>query len=245
MTNIDLLTPTLEKMAELGILLLIHGEVTAKHVDIFDREAEFIETKLKPLVMKVPNLKIVLEHCTTKQAVDFVMAAPDHVGATITPQHLLYNRNAIFDGGLRPHMYCLPILKREEHRKALLGAVSSGSPKFFLGTDSAPHAKGDKESACGCAGCFLHTPQLSYMQKLLKVWVAWTSWKLLLVSMGPLSMAKRSTQRKCAWRKSLDYSVCCSVWRKSCGSIKSWDIIKIQAQYRLSDEAVESLCIYI
>ena len=153
-TNIDLLTPTLEKMAELGILLLIHGEVTAKHVDIFDREAEFIETKLKPLVMKVPNLKIVLEHCTTKQAVDFVMAAPDHVGATITPQHLLYNRNAIFDGGLRPHMYCLPILKREEHRKALLGAVSSGSPKFFLGTDSAPHAKGDKESACGCAGCF-------------------------------------------------------------------------------------------
>ena len=153
-TNIDLLTPTLEKMAELGILLLIHGEVTTKDVDIFDREAKFIETKLKPLVEKVPNLKVVLEHCTTKQAVDFVMAAPDHVGATITPQHLLYNRNAIFDGGVRPHMYCLPILKREEHRQALLGAISSGSPKFFLGTDSAPHAKHTKESSCGCAGCF-------------------------------------------------------------------------------------------
>jgi dihydroorotase len=153
-TNIDLLTPTLEKMAELGILLLIHGEVTTKDIDIFDREAKFIETKLKPLVEKVPNLKIVLEHCTTKQAVDFVMAAPDHVGATITPQHLLYNRNAIFDGGVRPHMYCLPILKREEHRQALLGAISSGSPKFFLGTDSAPHAKHTKESSCGCAGCF-------------------------------------------------------------------------------------------
>ena len=153
-TDINLLTPTLEKMAELGILLLIHGEVTTNGIDIFDREAKFIETKLKPLVEKFPNLKIVLEHCTTKQAVDFVMAAPDNVGATITPQHLLYNRNAIFSGGINPHMYCLPILKREEHRQALLGAIASGSPKFFLGTDSAPHAKHMKLSSCGCAGCF-------------------------------------------------------------------------------------------
>lgn len=153
-TDISKLTPTLEKMASLGILLLIHGEVTAAHVDIFDREAEFIATVLQPLVSLVPTLKVVLEHCTTKQAVDFVKSAGPNVGATITPQHLLYNRNAIFQGGVNPHMYCLPILKREEHRQALLSAVSSGSPKFFLGTDSAPHAKERKESSCGCAGTF-------------------------------------------------------------------------------------------
>ena len=153
-TDISKLTPTLQKMAELGILLLIHGEVTTADIDIFDREAEFIANVLQPLVNLVPTLKVVLEHCTTKQAVDFINAAPANVGATITPQHLLYNRNAIFQGGLCPHMYCLPILKREEHRQALVGAVASGSPKFFLGTDSAPHAKGNKESACGCAGIF-------------------------------------------------------------------------------------------
>ncbi|WP_280545727.1 dihydroorotase [Halomonas sp. 11-S5] len=141
-------------MARLGIPLLVHGEVTDADIDIFDREAVFIERVMKPLLERHPDLKVVFEHITTAQAADFVAAAPANVAATITVHHLLFNRNHMLVGGIRPHYYCLPILKRERHRQALLAAATSGSPKFFLGTDSAPHARGDKESACGCAGAY-------------------------------------------------------------------------------------------
>ena len=134
--------------------LLIHGESTDPDTDIFDRETLFIENTLKQIVKKFPKLRIVFEHITTKNAVDFVLSAPQNVAATITPQHLLLNRNAIFKGGIRPHHYCLPILKREEDRQALVAAATSGNPKFFLGTDSAPHERGAKESPCGCAGIY-------------------------------------------------------------------------------------------
>lgn len=149
---------TLEAMQAVGVPLLVHGEVTSAHIDIFDREAVFIDQVLQPLRQDFPELKIVFEHITTKQAAHYVRdahtAGKNNIAATITPQHLLMNRNAIFSGGIRPHNYCLPVLKREEHRVALLEAATSGSPRFFLGTDSAPHAKGAKESACGCAGCY-------------------------------------------------------------------------------------------
>jgi dihydroorotase len=144
----------LEAMAEAGLPLLIHGEVTDPSVDIFDREKTFIERELIALVQRFPRLKIVLEHITTANAVKFVSAAPENVAATITAHHLLMNRNAIFQGGLRPHHYCLPVLKREEHRQALLRAATSGNPKFFLGTDSAPHERCTKETDCGCAGVY-------------------------------------------------------------------------------------------
>ncbi|GAB4821448.1 hypothetical protein N2152v2_008494 [Parachlorella kessleri] len=153
-TDFDKCLPTLKAMAEAGVLLLVHGEVTDASVDFFDREKVFIETKLKPLLDKVPQLRVVMEHITTRDAAEFVAAAPGNVAASVTPQHMLLNRNALFVGGLRPHAYCLPILKREEHRQAVLGAATSGSPKFFLGTDSAPHPKTAKESACGCAGIY-------------------------------------------------------------------------------------------
>jgi dihydroorotase len=148
----------LEAMQEVGMPLLVHGEVTSSEIDIFDREAVFIDTVLEPLRKKFPELKIVFEHITTKQAAHYVRDAAsggnNTIAATITPQHLLMNRNAIFAGGIRPHNYCLPVLKREEHRVALLEAATSGNTRFFLGTDSAPHAKGAKEAACGCAGCY-------------------------------------------------------------------------------------------
>ena len=144
----------LETMADVGLPLLVHGEVTDPGVDVFERETVFIDRVLSPLVKRLPRLKLVFEHVTTRTAVDFVLAAPPHVGATITPQHLLHNRNALFKGGLRPHMYCLPVLKRETDREALVKAAVSGNPKFFLGTDSAPHAKHLKENACGCAGIY-------------------------------------------------------------------------------------------
>ena len=147
----------LEAMQAVGMPLLVHGEVTHADIDIFDREAVFIDTVLEPLRKDFPELKIVFEHITTKQAAHYVRdaATPSNtLAATITPQHLLMNRNAIFSGGIRPHNYCLPVLKREEHRVALLEAATSGNPRFFLGTDSAPHAKGAKEAACGCAGCY-------------------------------------------------------------------------------------------
>ena len=130
----------------------MHGEVTDSHVDVFDREAVFIDTLLAPLLKRFPKLRLVLEHITTSHAVDFVTAMPDSIAATITPHHLLMNRNDIFSGGIRPHHYCLPILKREQHRQALVEAAISGNPKFFLGTDSAPHTQKAKQSACGCAG---------------------------------------------------------------------------------------------
>ncbi|MBW8365271.1 MAG: dihydroorotase [Rhizobium sp.] len=141
-------------MEEVGMPLLLHGEVVDAEVDVFDREAVFIERHLIRLMNDFPRLKIVLEHITTRQAAEFVAAAAANVAATITVHHLLYNRNAMFRGGIRPHMYCLPVLKREQHRQALVAAAISGNPKFFLGTDSAPHAVGAKEAACGCAGIY-------------------------------------------------------------------------------------------
>lgn len=153
-TDINKLLPTMEAMQELGMPLLIHGEVTKHDVDIFDREKVFLETVLAPIVAAMPNLKVVLEHITTKDAVDFVNNAGPNVGATITAHHLLYNRNHMLAGGIRPHFYCLPILKRNTHQEALIAAATSGSKKFFLGTDSAPHTKGKKEAACGCAGSY-------------------------------------------------------------------------------------------
>ncbi|MFN9175409.1 MAG: dihydroorotase [Synechocystis sp.] len=151
----------LEVMQEVDMPLLLHGEVTDSHIDVFDREKVFIEKYLIPLVSQFPKLRVVLEHVTTSEAVKFVRSA-NNVAATITPQHLLFSRNILFKGGIRPHFYCLPILKREEHRLALLEAATSGNPKFFLGTDSAPHARDSKESACGCAGCYsaLHAMEL-------------------------------------------------------------------------------------
>ncbi|MEZ8104877.1 MULTISPECIES: dihydroorotase [Vibrio] len=146
--------PVLEAMQEVGMLLLIHGEVTAHDVDIFDREKAFLDTVLAPIVNDFPNLKIVLEHITTADAADFVNRANDNVAATITAHHLLYNRNHMLVGGIKPHFYCLPILKRNTHQQALIAAATSGSKKFFLGTDSAPHGKGKKEAACGCAGSY-------------------------------------------------------------------------------------------
>ena len=145
---------TLQAMAAAGLPLLVHGEVTDPEVDVFDREAVFVERTLGPLVERFPALKIVVEHITTREAAAFVRAAPATVGATITAHHLLMNRNSIFSGGIRPHHYCLPVLKREDHRRALLEAATSGNPKFFLGTDSAPHARAAKESCCGSAGMY-------------------------------------------------------------------------------------------
>ncbi len=153
-TDIRALTGVLETLQRIGMPLLIHGEVTDKSIDIFDREAVFVERVLTPLVRDYPGLKIVLEHITTAEAAAFVAEADHPIAATITPQHLLINRNALFDGGLRPHAYCLPVLKRETHRQVVRRAAVSGSPRFFLGTDSAPHVVGAKESGCGCAGIF-------------------------------------------------------------------------------------------
>ena len=153
-TDIHKIDAVLEVMQEIGMPLLLHGEVTDAEIDIFDREAVFIDRILAPLVRRYPNLKVVLEHITTRQAAEFVSAAPANVAATLTAHHLLYNRNAMFQGGIRPHYYCLPVLKRESHRHALISAATSGSPKFFLGTDSAPHVKHTKEAACGCAGIY-------------------------------------------------------------------------------------------
>jgi dihydroorotase len=145
---------TLERMEELGMPLLVHGEVTSPEIDVFDREKAFIEDVLGPLVARFTQLKVVLEHITTRDAVQYVEVTGANVAATITPHHLLMNRNALFQGGIRPHHYCLPVLKREEHREALVEAATSGNPKFFLGTDSAPHAQHTKEASCGCAGVY-------------------------------------------------------------------------------------------
>ncbi|WLI88749.1 dihydroorotase [Massilia sp. R2A-15] len=153
---------TLEVMQELGMPFLVHGEVTDQDIDLFDREAVFIERVMRPLRRDMPELKIVFEHITTKDAAQYVAEADGPIAATITAHHLLYNRNEIFKGGIRPHYYCLPVLKREEHRLALMTAATSGDERFFLGTDSAPHAIGAKETACGCAGCYtaLHAMEM-------------------------------------------------------------------------------------
>jgi len=153
-TDIRNTYPTLQAMQRAGLPLLVHGEVTDPDVDLFDREAVFIDRVLIPLRRTFPALKVVLEHITTREAAQYVASAGAHTAATITAHHLLYNRNAIFEGGIRPHYYCLPVLKREAHRQALVHAATSGSAKFFLGTDSAPHAAHLKEHACGCAGCY-------------------------------------------------------------------------------------------
>jgi dihydroorotase len=153
-TDIRRVDAVLERMSDLRMPLLVHGEVTARQVDVFEREARFIDEVLAPTVARFPKLRIVFEHITTAQAAMFVASARDGVAATITPQHLLHNRNALFEGGIRPHYYCLPILKTEPDRAALVEAATSGNPRFFLGTDSAPHAQHTKENACGCAGMF-------------------------------------------------------------------------------------------
>lgn len=153
-TDVELIYPVLERMEKEGMVFCIHGEVTDHDIDVFDREAEFIERYLRKIVRTFPDLKTVFEHITTSDAVDFVTSAGPNVAATITPQHLHINRNAMLVGGIQPHNYCLPVAKRETHRLALRAAATSGSPKFFLGTDSAPHFRHDKESSCGCAGIF-------------------------------------------------------------------------------------------
>ena len=153
-TDLQRVHAVLAAMEQHDLPLLLHGEVTDSAIDVFDREAVFIERHLAPLVRAFPGLRMVLEHITTSGAAEFVSEAPDNVAATITAHHLLLNRNAMFEGGLRPHHYCLPVLKRETHRRALVAAATSGNPKFFLGTDSAPHPRHAKESACGCAGIY-------------------------------------------------------------------------------------------
>ncbi len=153
-TDIRLCDGALEEMQKAGLPLLVHGEVTAPEIDIFDREKVFVDKILQPLTLRFPELKIVFEHITTKEAADFVQQSGDNIAATITPHHLLLNRNAMFQGGLRPHNYCLPVLKRDIHQQALLAVIRSGNKQFFLGTDSAPHARDKKENACGCAGIF-------------------------------------------------------------------------------------------
>ncbi len=164
-TNLAHCTKTLDAMQAIGMPLLVHGEVTDPSIDLFDREKIFIDRVLIPLRRDFPALKVVFEHITTEEAATYVRdaaAAPNTLGATLTAHHLLYNRNALFSGGIRPHYYCLPVLKRETHRLALVAAATSGNPRFFLGTDSAPHARGQKEAACGCAGCYtaLHALEL-------------------------------------------------------------------------------------
>ncbi len=153
-TDMDRVAPTIEVMEKQGLTLLVHGEVTDPDVDIFDREKIFIDQVLEPLLRRHEGLRVVFEHVTTKDAVDFLQSSPPRVGATITPQHLLLNRNDILVGGIKPHNYCLPVLKREVHRRALVAAATGGDPRFFLGTDSAPHGRLTKENHCGCAGCF-------------------------------------------------------------------------------------------
>jgi dihydroorotase len=167
-SNFDKVMPVLEAMADNGIILCVHGEVTDPDVDIFDREARFIETVLMPLRARLPHLKVIMEHITTKQGADYVLSEAENLAATITPQHLMLNRNHMLVGGIRPHYYCLPILKREEHRQALVQAACSGDPRFFLGTDSAPHEKHTKENACGCAGVFNATVTMACMAQLFE-----------------------------------------------------------------------------
>ncbi|CAL4947459.1 unnamed protein product [Urochloa decumbens] len=167
-TDIEKCLPVLEEMARQEMPLLVHGEVTDPHVDTFDREKVFIDRILAPLVQKLPQLKIVMEHITTMDAVNFIESCEGHVAATVTPQHLLLNRNALFQGGLQPHSYCLPILKRETHRQAILSAVTSGSRRYFLGTDSAPHDKRNKERSCGCAGIYSAPVALSLYAKVFE-----------------------------------------------------------------------------
>jgi dihydroorotase len=167
-TDIRRVYDVLSAMEEANLPLLLHGEVTDPDIDIFDREAVFINRILTPLLHRLPKLKVVLEHITTREAVEFVSAAPANIAATITAHHLLHNRNAMLAGGIRPHSYCLPVLKREKHRQALIAAATSGNPKFFLGTDSAPHPRRAKESACGCAGIYTAHAALEFYAEVFE-----------------------------------------------------------------------------
>mgnify|MGYP002633591976 CR=1 FL=1 len=171
-TNIESVYPALERMAELGVPLLIHGESTDPEIDIFDREKVFIDSVLAPLLGRFPALRVVFEHITTRDAAQFVEQQQASVAATITPHHLLYNRNDLFVGGIRPHFYCLPIIKRNLHQQALIEAAISGNPKFFLGTDSAPHSKVSKENACGCAGIYSAPVALELYAEIFDQWDA-------------------------------------------------------------------------
>jgi len=204
-TSIVGLMPILEKMAETGLVLQVHGEVTDPHIDIFDREAVFIEQILLPIVHELPELKIVLEHITTQHGIEFVESSADNIAGTLTPQHLLFNRNEIFRGGIRPHHYCLPVLKRETHRAALAKAATSGSPKFFLGTDSAPHTRKAKENACGCAGCYTAHAAMPMYARLFEQYealdklehfasVAGATYYGLGLNEGHITLAKQSWQ---------------------------------------------------
>jgi len=184
-TDLANIHAVLETMQELGMVLQLHGEVTDTDVDIFDREAVFIDRHLRGLAENFPELKIVLEHITTRQAADFVTSATDNIAATITPQHLLYNRNDMLVGGIRPHLFCLPILKRNIHQRALLDVATSGNKKFFLGTDSAPHAQEHKESACGCAGCFSHPAAIELYAEVFEQAGALTELEAFASKNGP------------------------------------------------------------
>ncbi|MCS5587143.1 MAG: dihydroorotase [Porticoccaceae bacterium] len=184
-TDLANIHAVLETMQELGMVLQLHGEVTDTDVDIFDREAVFIDRHLLGLAENFPKLKIVLEHITTRQAADFVTSATDNIAATITPQHLLYNRNHMLAGGIRPHLFCLPILKRNIHQRALLDVATSGNKKFFLGTDSAPHAQEHKESACGCAGCFSHPAAIELYAEVFEQAGALTELEAFASKNGP------------------------------------------------------------
>ena len=166
--NIDAVRPVLERMAEIGLPLCVHGEVTTSEVDIFDREAVFIDTVLDPMRKAVPGLRVVMEHITTRQGAEYARTGGKELGATITTHHLVINRNHILVGGIKPHYYCLPVAKREEHRLALRAAATSGEACFFLGTDSAPHTDGLKEHACGCAGCFTATNTMSVLAQVFE-----------------------------------------------------------------------------
>lgn len=167
-THFDKVRPVLEKMAEIGLPLCVHGEVVHGDVDIFDREKVFIDTVLDPIRTSTPGLKVVMEHITTKEGAEYARQGGKNLGATITTHHLVINRNHILVGGIKPHYYCLPVAKRETHRLALVEAATSGDPSYFLGTDSAPHLDGDKESACGCAGCFTATNTMSILAEVFE-----------------------------------------------------------------------------
>lgn len=184
-TDFDKVRPVLERMAQIGLPLCTHGEVTDHDIDIFDREAMFIDRVMDPLRRSIPDLRVVMEHITTKQATQYVAEADGAIAATITVQHLMLNRNAMLVGGIRPHYYCLPILKREEHRAALAQAATSGNPRYFLGTDSAPHMTDTKEAACGCAGCFSAPVALSCLAHFFEAEGALDKMEGLVSKHGP------------------------------------------------------------
>jgi dihydroorotase len=183
--NFDKVRHVLDKMAEIGCPLCVHGEVTHDEIDIFDREAAFIDTVLDPLRRAIPELRVIMEHITTKNGVDYARAGDENLGATITTHHLIINRNHILVGGIKPHYYCLPVAKREEHRQALVEAATSGDARFFLGTDSAPHLDHHKESACGCAGCFTAPNTMSLLAHVFEEHNALDNLRAFACANGP------------------------------------------------------------